>query len=910
MPVSVLKTKLYISPLRPEIVPRPQLVLRLNESLHCKLTLISAPAGFGKTTLLKEWVAAYHSPVAWVSLDPLDNDPIRLWVHIIAALQMVQSGLGESVLSALQAPQPVSIDYVLTDLINEITQDTVGLSVPTISSPRFVLILDDYHLITNRQVHNSLTYFLDNLPPQMHIIISGRADPPWPFARLRACNRMVEMRASDFRFSSQEASTFLNDLMGFDISPGDIAALDSRTEGWIVGLQMAALSMRNREDKTAFIQAFTGTHRFILDYLLEEVMDQQSRGRREFLLKTAILDRMTASLCDTILDIKNSQSTLYQMEQANLFLVPLDDERCWYRYHHLFSELLRNQLQLRWPEQLPILHQRASQWFEDHNYIEEAVQHGFAARDFQRVSLLIEKYAQGLLHQSRYSDLSSWIEALPDALVIERPWLCVYRSWTRHWAGLREGGDDCLLSAEEILSGRSNLQEDEQRLLPGYIALVRAHYALTNEALSATITHAKKALEILPEDDYFARSTAGVALGGAYWGQGDVVRSERAFSDCATAALKGGYNYRASSAMCYVGMQQVKQARLYDAETTYREALTLAQDSSSRLTPIAGYPQAKLGELACEWNLLDQAQNLTRSALDLCNQLGHVDLIAEACASRARTQLARKEFSGVEKTLRQADQLAAETKLDPWSTTWLDDCRVRLWLSTNRLDKAIRWVESSDLQIDSEINYHHDIHHLNLARVLVANLMTSPPELAIPEVSGLLDRLYTAAEQVGWIHHKIKILVLKALVYQYNQQIDLSMDTLSQALCLAKSAGYIRVFIDEGMALEQLFQALLNSQWMKTRLLAQNAAYVRKVNKAFKKESTLHPSRSVLADPLTQREMDILVLLATSKTVPEIAADLFVTSNTVRSHIKHIYSKLDVHRRLGAVQKAHDLNLI
>lgn len=890
------------------MVPRPHLVRRLDQALPGKLTLISAPAGFGKTTLLKEWVKAYGAAVAWVSLDPGDNDLARLWVHVIAAMQMVQVGLGEMVYAALQGPQPAPIEYLLTDFINEIARED-GLEKG--ESRGFVLILDDYHLIVNPQVHESLIFFIDHMPHHVHVIISGRADPPWPMARLRARLRMAELRADDFRFTSKEAAALMNDVMGFDISPGDIAALGARTEGWIVGLQMAALSMQKREDKSNFIRAFTGTHRFILDYLLEEVIEQQSPELQEFLLKTAILERMNADLCNTTLGTTNSQALLVQMEQANLFVVPLDDERCWYRYHHLFLELLRNELGVTWPEQLPILHQRASQWHEDHNYPEESIQHALAAQDYERMARLVEKFALGLLHQSRYSVLSGWIETLPDTVVYQRPWLCVFRAWTRHWAGLRQDGDACLLYAENLLDDPTDTPRAGKQTLAGYIALVRAHYALTNEALASTMTQAKKALELLPDEDHFARSTAGIALGGAYWGLGDVPGAVGAFEDCAHAALQGGYFFRASSALCYVGMQQVKQARLKDAESTYRKALDLARDGSGRNLPTAGYPLAKLAELACEWNQLDKAQDHAEMGLELCQQLGHVDLIAEACVALARVQLARRDYRGVIETLQRADTLARETKLDPWAVTWLDDCRVRLWLSSGRLEDAVRWASTSGLYRDQEIKYQHDIRQINLARIQVARLLDPIDSPAPEEVEASLSRLLEAARRVGWIHHQIKIMVLQSLVNQAMQRIEQGAAILGAAIQLAAAGEYQRVFLDEGPRMLTLFQALL------TRPAAFDAAvgfeqraYMHSLMAAFEKVTGAGADTPGLVDPLTAREVDILRLLATKMTVPEIAEVLYVTPNTIRSHVKHIYSKLEVHRRFSAVQKGRELGLI
>ena len=578
MPIPLLRTKLFVSPLRPEIVPRPQLIARLNGAIKSKLTLVSAPAGFGKTTLLKEWISGSDLRVAWVSLDPGDNDPIRFWAYVVAALQSLLQGMGETIAASLQSNQPPPLEYILTDLINAFSEDTHAPKQTDTPSRKIILVFDDYHVITEHQVHETLTFFLDHLPPQLHLILSTRADPPWSLARMRARLKMIELRAEDLRFQSDEAALFLNEVMKLNISAKDIEALEQQTEGWIVGLQMAALSMRSREDKTEFIRAFTGTHRFILDYLVEEVLNQLPNDIENFLLKSSILEQMSIEMCDFVLDRTDSQSILMHLEQTNLFVIPLDDERCWYRYHHLFSELLRSQLTLKFPDQVSILHQKASQWFENHNFREATINHAFAANDYVRVARLIEKYAQGLLQETKHSAVSKWIEALPPDLVLKHPWLCVYQSWTRHWAGLRSGGEDCLKHAERSLDEKSNLIVKDRKIIPGYIAMVRSHYALTNEALTDTIEQAQKALRLLPETDYFARSTAGISLGGAYWGKGDVWQAERAFSECASAALKGSFTYRASSALCYVGMQQVKQARLQEARDTFLKSLALAED--------------------------------------------------------------------------------------------------------------------------------------------------------------------------------------------------------------------------------------------------------------------------------------------------------------------------------------------
>jgi len=719
MPTPFLTTKLYIPPVRPNLVPRPRLIERLNAGLHRKLTLVSAPAGFGKSTLLDEWASQRISgrAVAWLSLDEGDNDPVRFLTHFIAALQTVGADIGVGLLTALQAAQPPPMEAVLTALINDIAAVAHPAEAGLAPAPRgqderagrpCVFVLDDYHLITARPVHDGLAFLLDHLPPNLHLVIATRADPPLPLARLRARGQLTELRAADLRFTPQEAATFLNTCAGLGLTDEDVAALEERTEGWIVGLQMASLAMQarlstqGREDVSGFIEAFSGSHRFVLDYLVEEVLDQQPPAVQDFLLKTSILERMTASLCDAVLGKgadADTQKTLEYLEHNNLFVVPLDDERRWYRYHHLFSELLRSRLTLIHPQQPPALHQRASEWFDEESFTAEAIGHAFAARDYKRVARLIEKYAQAMLHQSKYNVLSSWIEALPEELVHERPWLCVYQSWTRHWAGMRAGGEDCLMKAEQLLDS-----EEEKHLLPGYIATVRAHYALTGEEIPRAIEQAQKALRSLPEDDYFTRGTAAIALGGAYWGMGDALNAERAFAECAANALRGGYRYRASSALCYVGMQQVKRARLLNAAETFREALALSQGAGGSRFPNAGYPLVKLGELACEWNDLEGAWRDVNDGVELCTQLGHVDLMAEAYAALARVQLALGDFAGVRDTLRRADRLSRETRLDPWAVCWLDDCRVRLWLSTGKLTQALHWAEASGLSVDGELS--------------------------------------------------------------------------------------------------------------------------------------------------------------------------------------------------------------
>lgn len=905
MSPELLRTKLFVPKIRVKNVSRPRLIQRLQDWEERKLVLVSAPAGFGKTTLLSEWIETCTlSPfTAWVSLVATDNDPHLFWSYIIAAIQTIKPQLGEDILGALQNPQPPPINPIVNDLINELTSLVDPL----------ILVLDDFHVIDNIAINNSMEKLLENLPVAMHLVISSRADPPWLRASLRAKGEILELRTEDLRFNTDEVNTFINESMGLELSSELVSALDKRTEGWIAGLQLAALSMQGR-DPNQFIDNFSGSHRFILDFLVEEVLTLQPGRIRDFLLKTSILDRMNASLCNALLEIENSQQILIEVENSNLFVIPLDEERRWYRYHHLFSDLLRNQLVQNYPDQVPLLHQRASGWLEAQDYLEDAVRHAFAAKDDQRAASLVEKSARELLHLSKYSLLSMWIEALPDDLVKSRPWLCVYKSWTRHWAGLREGGERYLDYAENTLVrdsipakqaikegiGRDDFSESELALA-GTIATVRAHYAVIEEEVQRAIIEALHAMDLLPEDDYFTRSTAAVALGAAYWGMGDVDKAAKAFEDCAANAIKGGFKYRASSALVYLGMQQVKQGRLLQAEGTYKTAVSLAEGPGGRRYPNAGYPLVKLAELACEWNNLEQARQEAEEGVELCGQLGHVDLMAEAHIALARVQLAEGDFSGLEHSLQVVERLQMDSKLDAWIPTWLDDCRVRYWLATDQMDEALQWVNVVGSGLGDSFNFHQDLAHINLARILIAHGILQSDATDLVKGMDLLDRLLPVARSAGWVHESIRIMVLQSIALQAAGKSEKAVEILAEALELAQAGGYVRTFIQEGPQIKVQLERLSGA--------GEHRNYALRLLSVLEVEGEV-TRKTLLVDELTDREMEVLRLLVTHLPVPDIAEELYVSVHTVRSHVKSIYNKLNVHSRIAAVERARELRLI
>jgi LuxR family maltose regulon positive regulatory protein len=998
MAVPILKTKLYIPPIRAEFVPRSRLMERLNEGVRSgrRLTLISAPAGFGKTTLVSEWIRQSDSPAAWLSLDQGDNDPVRFWAYVIAALQTVCPGVGQGVLTALQSPRPPSIELLLTSLINEIASQSAPL----------VLVLDDLHLIASAQVHEGIVFLLDHLPGQMHVVLSSRADPPWPLARRRARGEMAELRASDLRFTPGEAAAFLNDVMELGFSAEDIAALDARTEGWIAGLQLVAiavlpggalrsqgapqssLSMRGKRDVSAFVRAFSGSHRLILDYLVEEVLDRQSPAVQAFLLQTSILERMTAPLCDAVVEIgklqnqqmgkstngqeafadgdatsgclcpfAGSQAFLEQLDRANLFLVPLDGERRWYRYHHLFADLLRSRLYQTQPDQVPVLHRQASEWYETQALMDEAITHALAAKDVERAADLVERSGMQMIMRSELSTLARWLEELPGALVRARPWLCIYHAWARYYVGPREQVEPRLQDAEHALqaapgTGAAALTERARRHIAGHVAALRAYMALQNEELGRVAELAQRALDLLPKEDY-ARATSAIALAETPRERGDLMASERAYARAREIAEECGNVPMAVSAVAYMAYQQAKQGRLHEAYETNREALALAVRPDGRQLPAAGLPYVKMGDLMREWNDLEAACRYLEKGIELCLQWGHADALVTGYTTLARVQLAQGEPARARDTFDKAEQLARKTDVDPWAICWIDDCRLRLWLAADgpsgqplgrNLAAAASWAEASGLAPGDALSFVRDLEHVNLARVLVAQGVHQPDPLtdpssslrtssgqALDEALALLARLSEAAEGAGWIGRAIEILCLRSLALRARGDDEEALSALARALALAEPEGYVRTFLDEGLPMGKLLREMaargIAVDYVSRLLVALEgeAKGQRQKTEAFDSsfapslrsgqapsagsEQTTHPS-SVLVEPLTGRERQVLRLLATNLTSPEIAQELVVSANTVRTHVRHIYDKLMVHSRYEAVQRARELDLL
>ena len=915
MSAPLLTTKLYIPPLRPKVVLRPRLIERLNEAMHCKLTLISAPAGFGKTTLVSEWLTGCQRPVAWLSLDEADNDPTRFLTYLIASLQTVTANIGEKLLSVLLSPQPPPIESILIALLNEIT------TVPD----NFVLVLDDYHVIDSKPVDNVLTFLLEHLPPHLHLVITTREDPPLPLARLRARGQLTELRAADLRFTAAEAAEFLNRVMGLNLSAEDIAALETRTEGWIAGLQLAALSMQGRSDAASFIQAFTGSHRFVLDYLIEEVLQRQPEGIQSFLLNTAILNRLSGSLCDAVTGRKDGKGMLETLERGNLFIIPLDDQRQWYRYHPLFAEVLQTHLMGAQPDRIATLHLRASEWYEHNGSAPDAVRHALAAKDFERAAILIELAVPEMRRNRQGATVTElgWLKALPDELVHFRPVLSVDYAYALFAGGEPDAVEARLRDAERWLdttadtAGMVVVDKVEFRRLPGMIALLRAAQALARGDMPEAAKNARRVLDLAPEDAHLMLGGAASVLGLAAWASGDLEVARRMTVDGIANVRLAGYISSAIGGAIVLADIQIAQGRLHEAMTTYERALLWATEPGAPVLRGAADMYVGMSTLHYEHNNLKTAMQHLLTSQALGEHAGLSSNPHRWCAAMARIREAQGDLDGALDLLDQAERLYAANfspNVRPVATR-----KVRVWVAQGRLGEAQGWVREQGLSVENELSYLHEFDHITLARVLLACYLSDHSDGSISEVMGLLERLLKAAGERGGKGSVIEILVLQALAYHAQGDLPAALVPLQHALALAEPEGYVRIFLDEGSSMLQLLREAAAREIMPDytgKLLA--AFEAEQLSSASESSLPLPPALRLeghrdgepLTEPLSQRELEVLRMFKTELSGPEIARELVIALSTVRTHTKSIYSKLNVNNRRAAVKRAVELNLI
>ena len=916
MPAAILATKLYIPPPRPRVVRRARLIDRLQAGMQRtpSVILISAPAGFGKTTLVSEWIASLtpvpsptrRGEIAWLSLDEDDNDLPRFITYFIAALQTIAPAVGEATLGALQSSQPPPTDVLLTALLNDLA--ALGDAV---------LVLDDYHVIESPPVDEALTFFVDHLPPQFRLVIASREDPQLPLARLRASGQLTELRATDLRFTPDEAAAFLNHAMDLNLSAGDIAALEARTEGWIAGLQLAALalqgtlSMQGRSDTASFIQAFTGSHRFVLDYLMEEVLQRQPEAVRHFLLQTSILDRLCGPLCEAVTERTGGRGLLETLERGNLFVVPLDDQRQWYRYHHLFADVLHARLVDEQADRVAELHRRASVWYERNDLPADAIRHALIAKDSARAANLIERVWLAMDLAYRSAAWLQWAQQLSEELIRAHPVLCLGYAWAMLNGGELEASELWLRAAErwidpvpDVAAQMVVVDEAQYRSLPAAIASARAYRALALGDIPGTIAHARRALALVAEDDAIRRSQATGLLGLAEYAAGDLAAAERSLLAFQATARQGGDIANALGITFILANLWLVQGRLREAVGAYREALHHAERQTA--LPIGSADLYRgLGELRCEQGDLEGAAQYLKTAQQVGEQAALTGLPHRLGVARARLLAAEGDLSGALDLLEEAERQYVRSPLPDQSIAAI---KARVWVRQDQLSAAIAWAREQNLSPDDDLNYLREFEHLTLSRVLIARYRNGRDEGALRDARRLLDRLQQAAEAGGRAGSVIEILLLQALARHAQGDTPAAITSLERALTLAEPEGYVRLFVDEGEPMRLLiFDVGLRIEKQKRDESRKLIGYVEKLLAAFAPAAA---QQSSIVEPLSERELDVLKLLGTELSGPEIADRLSVALNTVRTHTKNIYSKLGVNSRRAAVRRAEEAGLL
>jgi len=913
--MALLATKLYIPSARTGVLSRSRLAEQLNLGLLRPLILVSAPAGYGKTTLLSTWAANNEDAVAWLTLDQGDNDPVRFWRYICAAFQKSNDWPGKDLHSTLFSVQHPDVQQIIIELVNEIAA----------SNRRLILILEDYHIIDNADVHAGVNFLLDNIPPEMHLIITTRSDPPLHLSLRRGRGQISEIRSADLRFTSDETSAFVNRIMQLAVTEEDIISLAQRTEGWIAGLQLAVLSLQQQADKHAFVTAFTGDDRYVMDYLIEEVLQRQHPEIQSFLLKTSFLERLSGPLCDAVTSQANSQSILVQLEQANLFVSALDNRRYWYRYHPLFADLLRHRLhqELPSPERIELI-RRACAWYVSEGLIVEAISQAFTTSEFPLAAQLLEQYVVEVFFSSETMLVHHWLKSLPEDVLLQSPLLCTTFANTCAHAGTFQ--DEALRQTERWLDAAENgltipnPDRSKDSLTRGFIGLSRAYLSLwLRDPPQTTIDLARRALADLPiegtfpSDQNFQRLRSGLTnnLGISYTTQGDDVSGLQAFIDTRRIGEICGDWLNWYTAVANQSLILSHHGRLSEVLAVCRNALAgpVRNDGKSEhIAPYAAVLYQMMGQIHLEWNELDKAESALRKCLELSHFMAAGDWQANSSIALSRLQLARGDHKAAFAAL---DQVKSES---PRARITIDTWKVRLCLMASgehpdAINEALGWAAKRSLQPFEP--YWTSFETLTLIRVMIMQyrLSTRHTSEALPDLQVLhefLTKESQIAEASDNIARLVELHLLQSLAWHAMNRLSKARDSLMNALTVAMPGGYIRLFVDEGEPVEKMLNRLSGD----LRGRAQIASYVTRILSAFEPVIRKPQQAEGLIEALTEREIEVLRYIAEGCSNPEIARRLYLSPNTLKAHSQNIFMKLNVHNRLQAVNRARELGLV
>jgi LuxR family maltose regulon positive regulatory protein len=883
----LLSTKLYIPSTRPNLVPRPRLIQKLNAGLHCKVTLISAPAGYGKTTLISDWIEQSGLSFCWITLDDSDNDIGHFLAYFIASLRSINIDLDEQILTLIHSPQQNQLENILIPMINQIAD----------TQKNFSLVLDDYHLIHSQDIHDAIAFLIEHSPPSMRLVLITRADPPLPLARLRARGQITEIRESDLRFSVEEGEYFLNHIQGLKLSSENIEVLVTRTDGWVAALQMVSIALKDRQEPTAYIQAVSGSQDYIADFLSFEVINQQSEDITDFLLKTSILDRLSGPLCDAITGGKNGSHILRKLRDENLFLTSLDDESHWFRYHRLFADLLQQQLLEIMPDDVPTLYLKASKWSEENELYTQATDYAIRGDHIQRAANLIGKNAEQTIIRSEIATFIHWVKKLPDEIIYEKDSLCIYYAWA------------LLVSAEEHHIAEMYLNQviPRDKQASGRLNAVKSMLFFFERQIPEAIMLARQSLTQLPEGDLFFRQIAAWNLSALLFINGESEEGAKLLEEVARISLASNNLLVATIALCRLGSIQIQQGNLNQAQGLFERALQIRPDNQNQPLPAACEAMLGLGKVSWERYELDTASKHLLNGIELSKRWREITDI-DSYVTLAFIKQSLGDEDGALQMIKKAQKLALKTVTTDTDNKYVESQEAFLFLRQGNLQAVEHWattrgleeillekelVETGNLGVDVILRYELIV----FARFLIA-------KKRFDEALNLLEKLLPSLNRLGHQSKIFEIQILISIGLYAQGKIDKAVSSINSVLAAAEQEEFRRIFFDGGVLLSDLINESV-SQGNETQFAKQLLDTL----KSKREDSQLEKGTSLI-EPLSEREIEVLRLLNSDLPANEIADHLHIAVSTVRTHIKNIYSKLGVHSRFEAVSRARDLQLI